>query len=102
MRNFKLLKQEEQDEMLAETLLAQERDLYMHEINKERFLGIINSLPAENSFRQKLEREIPVIDSRIEEVSSIIDALEPQLPDNQRLTDAMTRIEARRANRTIQ
>jgi hypothetical protein len=97
---YKLLTQDERDEMLAQTLKAQETDLFMHTSNKERFLEMIDLLPEDNLFRKKLEKEIEVIDSRLIEVSTIIETLEHQLPDNQRLQAAMTRIKERDNNRT--
>ena len=91
---FKLLSQQEQDEMLAVTLLAQERDLYAHLLNLDRFNEMLQTLPA-GEFRDRITQLRDETQSRIAEVSSIIEALEPQLPPPARLATAKARLEQR-------
>jgi hypothetical protein len=91
---FLLLSQEERDEMLAATLLAQERDLFMHKANKERF-GRILANGARGEFRKRIEDLYNQTEDRISEVTQIIEALKPELPPVARLKAAAERIKAR-------
>jgi hypothetical protein len=91
---FLLLSQEERDEMLAATLLAQERDLFMHRANKERF-GRILANGATGEFRQRVQQLHDETNQRISEVTQIIEALKPELPPVTRLKAAAERIKAR-------
>jgi hypothetical protein len=91
---FLLLSQEERDEMLAATLLAQERDLFMHRANKERFRRILAN-GARGEFRRRIEDLLSQTEERISEVTQIIEALKPELPPAQRLRAAHERIKAR-------
>jgi hypothetical protein len=91
---FLLLSQEERDEMLAATLLAQERDLFMHKANKERFQRILAN-GARGEFRQRIQQLRDETDQRISEVTQIIEALKPELPPVARLRAAAERIKAR-------
>ena len=89
---FKTLTAEEQEEMLVNTLKAQELDLYMHTMNKERFQDMITALPDGNDFKTKLQSEIVVIDSRLVEVNTTIASLEKQIPVELDIAVVMTRI----------
>lgn len=92
---YELLTQDEMDDMLAETLLAQERDLFMHRINRERFQAIIDDPETPAKFRERVTHLRDETDERLAEVGGIVRALKPQLPEKARLDAARTRIEAR-------
>jgi len=77
---YKTITAEEKEDMLIQTLKAQEMDLYIHSLNKERYQDMVTTLPVDNAFRQKLESEILVIDSRLLEVNTAITSLEKQIP----------------------
>jgi len=79
MYTFKTLTVAEQEEMLVNTLKAQEMDLYLHTLNKERFEDMVLTLPEE-SLKAKLQIEITVIASRLVEVETTIESLEKQMP----------------------
>ena len=79
MYTFKTLTVAEQEEMLVNTLKAQEMDLYLHTLNKERFEDMVLTLP-EGSLKAKLQIEITVIESRLVEVGTTIESLEKQMP----------------------
>jgi len=91
---FILLTQEERDEMLAATLLAQERDLFAHRHNKGRFERILAN-GAKGEFRQRIQRLLAETNERISEVEQIIEALRPELPPIQRLRAAHARLKAK-------
>lgn len=90
---FKLLTQDERDEMLAQTLKNQEVDIFMHTVNKSRYQQIIPQLAEDNQLRKKLEKDVHDIDNRLAEIGAIITALTPQLPPLSRLKAAMSRLE---------
>jgi len=95
MRTLITITPEEKEDMLIQTLRGQEMDLYIHNLNKERFQDIVDSLPADNEFRKKLESEILVIDSRLAEVTSVITALDKQLPKGIDVPVVMARLKAK-------
>lgn len=94
-RTFKTLTEHEKEEMLVNTLKAQELDLYMHTINKERYEDMIEALPVENEFRKRLEAEVTVVDSRLVEVNTIITSLEKQIPADIDYAVVLERIKAK-------
>ena len=100
-RTYKMLSQDERDEMLAQTLLAQERDAFMHGVNLERFDTIIADPLTPDYFREHVTSLRNETASRIAEVDATIRALEPQLPDATRLEAAKVRIATREGNATV-
>lgn len=92
---YRTLDEDTRNEMLVQTLMAQESDLYMHTINLERFEALAKdeSTPAE--LKERVTNEIPVLKSRIAEVEGIIKHLEPQLPDQKTIEQTALRIKAR-------
>jgi len=95
MRNLITITAEEKEEMLIQTLRSQEMDLYLHNLNKERYQDIVASLPADNAFRIRLESEILVIDSRLVEVNSTITALDKQIPTKTDVVAVLARLKAK-------
>ena len=95
MRTLITITPEEKEDMLIQTLRGQEMDLYIHNLNKERFQDIVASLPEDNEFRKKLESEILVIDSRLAEVNAVITALDKQLPEGINVAVVMARLKAK-------
>ena len=92
---YKHLSLNERDDMLVATMVAQERDLFMHIVNLERFEAIIAAAGTASPFTTRIAEEIPVVRSRIAEVSAIIAALEPQMPPPLRADAAAARLKAR-------
>ena len=92
---YRVLSQNERDDMLTETLLAQERDAFAHHMNLERFDAIIADEATSPEFRERIEGLRADTSSRIAEVDVIIRSLTPQLPTAERLAAAKTRIDAR-------
>ena len=95
MRTLITITKEEKEEMLIQTLKAQEMDLYIHTLNKERFQDMVLNLPEESEFRQKLEGEILVIDSRLEEVNATIASLEKQIPEDTDVPAVLVKLKAK-------
>lgn len=91
---YKLLTEDERDEMIANTLLAQERDHFSHASNIERYTAMLEDLP-EGPFRDRVAGLLQETRSRIAEVESIIAKTEPQLPPRARLDAAAARVLAR-------
>lgn len=88
--------QDEHDDMLANTLLAQERDLAAHRLNLERFEAILGDMPPGPTRHHYMDLLLQTLD-RGDEVTRIIDGLTPQLPPQARLDDAVARIKQREA-----
>lgn len=99
--DYLLLTEEERDDMLAQTLLSQEVDLFMHRVNQERYDAILaGSLPP-GQFRNRIEKLKEETLERAIEVEAILDALRPQLPPQARLSAATARLRARQARQTV-
>ncbi len=85
---------DEQDDMLAQTLLGQERDLYAHRVNLERYESILANGITGESRANMAALMLQTLD-RISDVTHIIQALTPQLPSKTRHDAAIVRIKAR-------
>lgn len=84
MDRYEFLSQEERDEILVGYFLAQERDLFCHRTNLERFDAMLKKLepgPWRDRITQLREETL----QRIKEVESLIEATRPQLPPPERL-----------------
>lgn len=90
--NYKTITQDEKDEILTGTLMSQERDLYIHNINKERYESMLQNLPA-GEFKARIERLLAETNMRIVEINSILAALTPQLPSDEKINQAVSRIQ---------
>jgi hypothetical protein len=93
---YKLLTDDEKDEIMAAFIHAQERDLYCHTLGLERYNEILKNV-AEGPWKkriQALQREVIL---RLAEVESIITATTPQLPSSERLAAAKDRLAAKNA-----
>lgn len=89
---YLVLTQDEQDDMIVQTLLAQERDHFAHTLNQERYAEILKSRPADDPFAVRVQQLHDETVSRLAEVNAIVDALTPQLPDAGRIVAAVARI----------
>ena len=99
---YQLLTQEEQDEIVAAFLKAQERNLFTHRLNLQRFEAMLPDLPA-GEFKDQIKRLRDQTLSRITEVEEIIAKTLPQAPPKARLEAAIQRVEQReQAARGIQ
>jgi ferritin-like metal-binding protein YciE len=96
---YQLLTQEEQDEIIAAFLKAQERDLFTHRLNLQRFEAMLPSLPA-GEFKQRIQQLRNETIDRIAEVEAIIEKTLPQAPPIERMKAAIARVEQVAAGQT--
>lgn len=94
-REYRLLTDEEKDEILADFLKAQERDLFCHELNLARYEEMLPNLPN-GTFKQQIQKLRAETAARIGEVEAVIAATERQLPAVERLKAAEARMAQRR------
>lgn len=92
---FKVLSQDEQDDIVVEFLLAQERDLFCHQLNAERFTNMDIEAIKDQKLKSHMGQMVSDTDSRIEQVQGIVDATQRQLPPKNRLDAAIARVRAK-------
>jgi len=91
---FKTLTQDDQDLIIVQTLKAQEQDLFCHQINKSRYEAMLPSLP-EGEFKERIGRLLLETNSRLEEVSAILEAVKVQAPSQERIDAVLTTIKSK-------
>ena len=94
-KTFKVLSQDEQDDIIVEFYEAQERDLFSHELNAERYERMLAALP-DGDWRKRIEQLHTETLKRKDEVESILAATESQLPPADRIAASLARIAAKR------
>ena len=94
------MNKDEQEEIQANTLKAQERDLFCFQDTLARYESMvakmINNDPLTADLKAKLETEIPVLRSRIAEVTAIIESIKERITD-EAVVAAHGRLEAKMA-----
>lgn len=90
------LTEEEQDDIMAAFILSQEQDHYTHTVNLERYEKMLQDMPH-GKWKERIEQLKAQIEERLAEVNSIIAASATQIPPEQRLQAALTRIRAKDA-----
>lgn len=98
--SYKVLTEEERDDIVVEFLLAQERDAYTHSVNIARFDTMLESLP-DGAWKTRIQNLRDEAGQRLEEVSSIITATEDQLPPVVRLNAAKSRLSEKQQKTAI-
>jgi len=93
---YQLLTQDEQDDIKVAFMLSQERDKYCHELNKERYEAMLQTL-EDGEWKKRVEKLHAETVSRLAEVDSIIAATLPQMPSQERIDASMVRLEAAKA-----
>lgn len=91
---YKTLTESEQDDLIVQTYKSNEKDLFVHLINKDRFEDMLQTL-GESDFKTRIEKLLIDTNSRIIEVQSVLDSTDKQLPDNTRVADSLVRIKSR-------
>jgi len=94
MGEYSVLSQDEQDDIVVSFMEAQERDLFSHRLNLERFDKMLSSLP-EGKWKSRISDLRAETASRIAEVESIITATKGQLPTAGRIEAAKSRLQAK-------
>lgn len=93
--NYKLLTDDDQDDILANTLLAQERDHFCHALNVQRYTELVKVLP-EGDYKQRITHLIGTEQAALANVEATLTETSKQLPaDATRVTAAATRMKAR-------
>ena len=88
---FKVLEQNEQDDIIVSFLLTQERDKYCHQLNLNRYDEILKTL-SDGKWKKKITMLRIESAERLAEVDSIIAATERQLPPDKRFQAAKSRL----------
>ena len=91
---YRIIDQNEQDDIIVSFFLAQEQDRYTHALNLERFDRMLLTLP-EGDWRKKVQTLRDQTAERQNEVETIIAASETQLPAKERLDAAKLRLKAK-------
>ena len=78
-RTYQALSVEDQEEILVNYLLAQERDHYCHTVNCERFQEMLKTMAADDPFRPRIEQLCAETISRLAEVDAILVQTDPQV-----------------------
>ena len=88
---------EEQNEMLASTLLAQERDYYTHMINEQRYEALLADvfMDKDGNFAERIRSLLTETRQRKHEVWLILNAIYSQLPDRFSILEAYVRLKTR-------
>ena len=94
--DYDLISQEDQDDMIVQTMKSQQMDHFVHTLNAARYRSIIASA-ADGPWKQRITGLLEETESRIGEVESIVDALLPQMPPEERKVAAVARIQAAEA-----
>ena len=94
--SYKILTQDEQDEIIVSFLHAQERDEFCHQLNLARFDQMLSSLP-EGKYKERITQLRNETNERLNEVTSIIAATQAQIPPKERVDAATARIAAKKA-----
>lgn len=88
---YQVLSQDEQDDIVVSFMLSQERDKYCHELNLQRYTGMLEKLEPGKWRDQVLKLQADTV-SRLAEINSIIEASKGQMPPAGRKTAAEQRI----------
>jgi hypothetical protein len=96
---YQLLTQDERDEIIATYLKAQERDLFTHRLNLQRFEAMLPTLPP-GEFKDRIQQLRNETIARIGEVEAIIEKTLPQAPPVERMRAAVERVERRAMGQT--
>ena len=91
---YRIIDQDEQDDIIIGFFAAQERDQYTHALNLERFDRMLLTLP-EGDWRKRVQILRDQTASRLNEVETIMAATETQLPAQERINAAKLRLKAK-------
>jgi hypothetical protein len=96
-RTYHILSEDEKDDMIASTLLSQERDDFSHATNIDRYEEMLKDPNMPAKFRSRVEELLSETRNRLAEVRTIENALEKELPAANRLNAAVARLHAKEA-----
>jgi len=91
MQPFKVISADEQDDIVVGFMLAQERDVFCHDLNQTRYTALLTTLPA-GPFREKIQGLLDSTIARKAEVEAIIAETDKQLPSVGRMNASILRV----------
>jgi hypothetical protein len=94
-RTYHILSEDEKDDMIASTLLSQERDDFSHAVSIDRYEEMLKDPTMPTKFRSHIEELLSETRNRLAEVRTIENALEKELPTTARLNSAVARLRAK-------
>lgn len=92
---YKLLSQEERDEIIANTLKAQERDIFTYQLNIDRYSALLEDENLDPEYKAKLETLLESENREKNRTESIYTATLAQAPTQAKLESAITRLESK-------
>lgn len=110
-RKYSVLSQDEQDEIIVNTVLAQERDHFSHELNIQRYSDMLAAMPPDRGnpslrdddpslsgsqrFRRRMENLLASEQAALDQVTLILDKTSAQLPPAASINAAKARLQAK-------
>ena len=94
MADYQVLSQDEQDDIVVSFMRSQERDKFCHELNKERYQSMLETLEPGEWKNRVVQLHADTV-KRLAEVDSIIEASTPSMPPPERVEAAKQRLLAR-------
>lgn len=94
MKPIEVMTQDQKDDAVVETLLGWERDLFFHRINKARYERILQDDKFPASQRAKISNLLDEVTERIEELEAYKRSIQPELPSEERMQNAVARFKA--------
>lgn len=97
---YHLLTEDHKHEHVANFILAQEQDHYLHSINKKRYEDMLycGGIPA-GPFRERIERLHAETCDRLMEVEAILLSTRKAMPEPETLRAALVRLDQKRTRR---
>jgi hypothetical protein len=93
---YKLLSDDEKDEIIAAFLKAQERDHYCYSINAERYATMLDDpLLTDMEFRARIEKLVITERAAQRQVEKIVEHSAAQLPTKEKLDAAFARLKVK-------
>lgn len=89
--------EEEKHDIILQYLKAQEKDHFVHNLNKTRYEDMLTTLP-EGSFRTRIQGLLDETNSRLIEVEAIIESTKKDLPSAGVITAALDRLKTKEIN----
>lgn len=91
--DYKTISQEEKDKALVSFLKGQEMDLFLANINKDRYRELLKNDKISQGFREKIEKLLESTLLQITDVEAVVEATEKQLPSKRRIEKILKEIE---------
>lgn len=92
---YKVLSQDDRDDMIVHFYHSQESDLFLHRINLERYDKMLKG-SLEDKFRERITELVRQEKAALANVVAIMKATEGQLPTQERITASMLRYKERK------